>query len=134
MALAFTILGGVVVAAVAAVIAHRLTSRRDQANRRNALRLDYQLGAYRVMADVAHRDLDPKAKHVRAFEQALSDIQLLGSKEQAEMAIAIGNQLASVGSADLDDLLRSLRDDLREELDLEPIGPKLFHVRITGRD
>lgn len=57
----FTIVGGIVVAAIAAVLAHRLTSQRDQANRQSALRVKYLLGAYRVVADVAHRDLDPTA-------------------------------------------------------------------------
>jgi hypothetical protein len=134
MTLVFTIVGGVVVAAIAAVLAHRLTSRRDQANRRSALRVEYLLGAYRVVADVAHRDLDPTADYVRAFEQALSDIQLLGSRVQAEMVIAISRQLATAGSADLSNLLVSLRDDLREELELEPVGQAPFHVRIAGDD
>jgi hypothetical protein len=134
MTLVFTIVGGIVVAAIAAVLAHRLTSQRDQANRRSALRVEYLLGAYRVVADVAHRDLDPTADYVRAFEQALSDILLLGSRPQAEMAIAISRQLATAGSADLNDLLVSLRDDLREELELEPVGQAPFHVRIVGDD
>lgn len=105
MALALTILGGVAAAAIAAVLAHRLTSQRDQANRRSDLRVEYLLSAYRALADTAHRDLDPSAHHVRAFEQGLVDIQLLGSSDQAAMAVRIGHQLASESRADFDDLL-----------------------------
>lgn len=76
----------------------------------------------------------PLPTNVRAFEQALSDIQLLGSRAQAEMAIAISRRLATAGSADLNDLLVSLRDDLREELELEPVRQAPFHVRIVGGD
>ena len=72
MTLALTILGGVVAAAIAAVLAHRLTSQRDQANRRSNLRIEYLLGAYRALADVAHRDLNPATERVRAFEQGLA--------------------------------------------------------------
>ncbi len=109
MTLALTILGGVAAAAVAAVLAHRLTSQRDQATRRSNLRIEYLLGAYRALADVAHRDLDPATERVQAFEQGLADIQLLGSEEQAAMAIRVGRQLAAERRADFDDLLLSLR-------------------------
>lgn len=132
MALALTILGGVAAAAIAAVLAHRLTSQRDQANRRSDLRIEYLLGAYRTLADTAHRDLDPNAEHVRAFERGLADIQLLGSPDQAAMAVRVGHQLATEGGADLDDLFLSLRDDLREELDLEPLPKSPVHVRVTS--
>lgn len=134
MTLVFTILGGVAAAAVAAVVAHRLTSQRDQANRRSDLRIEYLLSAYRTLADTAHRDLDPNAEHVRAFEQGLADIQLLGSPDQAAMAVRVGRQLATEGGADFDDLLLSLRDDLRDELDLESIVPAPSHIRVVNTD
>jgi hypothetical protein len=134
MTLALTILGGIFAAAIAAVLAHRLTSRRDQANRRSDLRVEYLVGAYRTIADTAFRDLDPGSEHVRAFEQGLSDIQLLGSRDQAEMAILVSQELAAAGSADLDDLLLSLRDDLRAELDLESITRSPFHIRVVSND
>lgn len=131
MALALPIIGGVIAAAIAAVLAHRLTSRRDQANRRSDLRVKYLLSANRAIADAAHRDLDPASEHVRTFEQGLAEIQLLGSRQQAEMAAKVGNQLASSGSAGLDDLLLCLRDDLRQELDLEPLAQAPVHVRVN---
>jgi hypothetical protein len=132
MALALSILGGVIAAAVAAVLAHRLTSRRDQANRRSDLRVGYLLGAYRTLADTAHRNLDPAGEHVRSFEQGLADIQLLGSEDQAAMAVRVAQQLATEGHAEFDDLLLSLRDDLREELALDPVPGTPLHMRITA--
>jgi hypothetical protein len=132
MTLALTIVGGICAAAIAAVLAHRLTSRRDQVNRRNDLRVEYLLSAYRVLADTSHRDLDSGSAHVRTFEQGLADIQLLGSEQQAEMAVAIGKSLAENGEARLDGLLLSLRDDLRGELKLEPLSRQPFHIRVVG--
>jgi len=134
MTLALTILGGVAAAAIAAVLAHRLTSQRDQANRRSDLRIEYLLGAYRALADIVHRDLDPATDRARAFEQGLADIQLLGSEEQAAMAIRVGRQLAAEKRADFDDLLLSLRGDLRKELGLEPIASTPSHVRVVEGD
>jgi capsule polysaccharide export protein KpsC/LpsZ len=130
--LAITIAGSICAAAAAAVLAHRLTSRRDQANRRDDLRIQYLLSAYRAVADTSHRNLDTGSAHVRAFEQGLTDIQLLGSKEQAEMAVVIGKALAENGEAQMDDLLLSLRDDLRGELKLEPLPQPPSHIRVVS--
>jgi hypothetical protein len=134
VALVLTIVGSICAAAIAAVLTHRLTSRRDQLNRRNDLRIQYLLTAYRTVADTSHRDLDPGSANVRAFEQGLADIQLLGSQEQAEMAIAVGQALAESGKAQLDELLLSLRDDLRDELMLEPLAQSPFHIRVGSNE
>jgi hypothetical protein len=106
MTLALTIFGGVAAAAIAAVLAHRLTSQRDQINRRSDLRIEYLLGAYRALADIAHRDLEPATDRALAFGKTRG----------------------------LDDLLLSLRDDLRKELDLEPIASTPSHVRLVKPD
>jgi hypothetical protein len=131
MTLALTIVGSIGAAAIAAVLAHRLTSHRDQTHRRNDLRIQYLLSAYRAVADASHRDLDRGSAHVRTFEQGLTDIQLLGSQAQAEMAVAIGKALAENGEALMDDLLLSLRDDLRDELKLESLPRPPSHIRVT---
>ena len=86
------------------------------------------------MADTSHRDLDPDSAHVRTFEQGLADIQLLGSQEQAEMAVVIGKALAENGEAQMDDLLLSLRDDLRKELKLESLPRPPSHIRVISSD
>jgi len=125
-----TILGGLFAAAVTAVLAHRFNSKRDHENRRSDLRIQYLLSAYRTVADTSERDLNSTPKDARAFEQGLSDIQLLGSNEQAVMAIDIANAMATNGEASLDDLLLSLRDDLRNELELEPMSRRPAHIRV----
>ncbi len=79
-------------------------------NRRSDLRIQYLLDAYRALADMSHRKPDPGSANVKIFEQGLADIQLLGSKTQAELAVAVGKELAENGEANLDELLLSLRD------------------------
>src|SRR4051812_8463463 len=134
MTLALTIAGSICAVAIAAALTHRLTSQRDQMNRRSDLRVRYLLAVYRALADVAHRSLDPGSDNVQKFEQGLADIQLLGSKTQAEMAVAVGKSLSKNGEAALDELLLSLRDDLREELKLEPLSRPPVHIRIGAND
>jgi len=134
MSLAVTIASSILGAAIAVVLTHRLTSRRDQENRRNDLRVQYLLTAYRTLADTSHRDLVPGSAIVGAFEQGLADIQLLGSKDQAEMAIAVGKALGEKGEAPMDELLLSLRDELRDELRLDSLAQPPFHIRVVSSD
>jgi len=130
---AFTIIGGLFGAAFTAVLTHRFTSRRDLINRRNQLRIHYLLTAYRNIADTAHRDLEGSHRDARAFEEGLSDIQLLGSRHQADMARHIAYRMATSGEAELDDLLLSLRNELREVLGLERLQGNPVHTRVILR-
>lgn len=57
----------------------------------------------------------------------MADIQLLGSKRQAELA----REMAAEGRADPDPLLRLLRDDLRREMSLEALSGKPIHLRVS---
>jgi len=134
MTLVVAIIVSIGTAAIAAFLTHRLTSQRDQMNRRSDMRTQYLLAAYRALADTSYRDLGGGSAYIQAFEQGLADIQLLGSKRQAEMAIDIARALAEDGKAKLDDLLLSLRDDLRSELRLEPLAQAPFHLRIDSND
>jgi hypothetical protein len=133
MALVLTILGTLVAAAVAAVLAHRFTSRRDLANRRRELRTEYLLNAYRAVADAIGRNLQQSPEDARAFERGLTDIQLLGSKSQAEMAMKLGREMTETAEGDPHSLLRALRDDLRDELDLEQLSTEVNQTRIVLR-
>jgi hypothetical protein len=134
MTLAVTILGSLCVAAIAAVITHRFTSRRDLANRRKDLRTQYLLSAYRAISASMNRNLRKSAQDARALEQGLSDIQLLGSKEQAGIAAQVGRAMTSDGEADPADLLLLLRNDLRDELELDPLFEKPVTIRIVAED
>jgi hypothetical protein len=50
------------------------------------------------------------------------------------MAVVITKALAENGEALMDDLLLSLRDDLRDELKLERLSRPPFHMRVVGSD
>lgn len=116
---------------MASVLTHLLTSRRDLANRRRELRVEYLLSAYRTMADTPERPLYRGSLDARGFEKAVADIQLLGSRRQAELATELARTMASDGQADPAPLLLLLRDDLREEMSLEALSDKPIHLRIN---
>jgi hypothetical protein len=134
MTLVLTIFGSLCGAAIAAVLAHRLTSQRDQANRRSDMRIQHLLSAYRTLTDRAEREAPTTAAEARDFEQSLADIQLLGSSEQVKMVLEMALAMEAEGTGSVDDLLMSLRDDLRKELRLEPMDGGLVNVRVVGSD
>ncbi|HEX3041255.1 MAG TPA: hypothetical protein VHP56_04115 [Solirubrobacterales bacterium] len=133
MTVALTFLGGLVAGGLVAALTHRFTSRRDQANRRSEMRIQFLLGAYRSLADVSNRGLQGGTSDARAFEKALDDIQLLGSRAQAEKAKEVAEVMASEGGASTDDLLKTLRNDLRAELGLSALEDPPVHLRIVDR-
>lgn len=136
-ALLFTIVGSLVVAAigafVAAILAHRYTSQRDQANRRSDLRIEYLLTAYRAISDAISRTQYRDSPDARALEKGLSDIQLLGSATQVEMVLEVIKTVTSKGEVEPEELLKSLRDELRRELGLEPVSNKPIQLRVIGK-
>jgi hypothetical protein len=67
------------------------------------------------------------------MESAIADIQLFGTKGQAIAAKKLATDLAEQGSASLDDLLLSLRGELRRELNLEQISGGITHLRIPEK-
>lgn len=69
--------------------------------------------------------------HDAALEEAISDIQLLGSRKQAEMAAGFARQFAADQRADTEPLLEDLRASLRRELRLEPVRSQRVWLRIS---
>ena len=119
------IVAGVLVA-VAGWLVNEFFARR--AIRRN-LRIEYLLSAYRRLEHASNRQMTDA--HEAALEEAVSDIQLLGSPRQVEMATAFARKFAEDQRADTERLLEDLRASLRRELQLEPVPPQRMWLRIT---
>jgi heme exporter protein D len=67
-----------------------------------------------------------RARRIRdAVEAALSDIILLGTEQQVELAAKAASELASGRPVHTADLVISLRNFIREVLDLEPISAQV---------
>jgi len=100
------------------VVAHELNVRRDTIAKRRDLRVQYLVEAYRKLEDTAGRvNALPEVK--RAFESAVADIQLLGTRAQIDALLTFLNQFAQNTGGTIDPVLKLLRDDLRKELNLE---------------
>ena len=121
-----------VVAFLNTIIYHCLVSARDQRNKRREARLRFLIDAYQRLEANASRGMINDTKYADDFESAIADIKFFGTTDQCRMAkdlscsIAIKDPDATSGP-----LLQALRDDIRKELELEPLGEELFHFRVA---
>jgi len=123
---ALGLVSGVIIA-VGGWIITQFQGRR--AVRRN-MRIEYLLAAYRRIDGASNRKLNIDER--RELEAAYSDVMLLGSPAQVQLAERFVEEFQS-GVADARPLLENLRASLRRELLLEVVPPKRLWLRI-GRD
>lgn len=119
----FTLFLPLILTAALAVVGwyavHRLSMNRDQENKRRELRIQYLLEAYRRLENSSdRRDLSPYARDI---ESALADIQLLGSKDQVQLAHEFAVSMAKDQTASLDPLVANIGSELRRELGLDSL-------------
>ncbi|HEL3831705.1 TPA: hypothetical protein UMX25_000709 [Stenotrophomonas maltophilia] len=131
------------------LVMQALQQRRERENRQINERLRTLMAAYKTLGgsftgelgvDPSHRrDLrqredaegiaEPRSDRARrirdAVEAALSDILLLGTDEQVRLAARAANDLAQGRPVHTHELVVSLRDFVREALDLAPIPADL---------
>jgi heme exporter protein D len=141
--------------AIRLLIMQSVQQRRDRENRQINERLRTLIAAYKALGgsftgslevDPRHkRDLKgadekeggERARRIRdTVEAALSDIILLGTEEQVRLAAHAASQLVSGRTVETVELVVSLRNFIREALDLAPIPtglsiPRQGPTRIT---
>lgn len=115
-----------VLIAVGGWIANGVLERRSV---RRRMRIDYLLAAYRDLDSASNRAMT--VDHEAAIESAISQIQLLGTPRQVELADEFVEEFASAGTADMGPLLEDLRTTLRDELLLEGVPARRMWLRIT---
>ena len=148
-----TLLGLVLVSVVAVgvrlLVMQTVQQRRERANRQINERLKTLIAAYKTLGgsftgvlavDPRHlRDLrqlpvdaanpspaSDRARRVRdAVEAALSDIILLGTDDQVRLAAHAATEMAAGRPVETAALVTSLRDFIRDVLELDPIPPTL---------
>lgn len=131
------------------LVMQTLQQRRERENRQINERLRTLIAAYKTLGGSFTGDLGVDPKHLRdlrgqedagalsatasdrsrrirdAVEAALSDILLLGTDEQVRLAAHAAAELAQGRPVHTDALVVSLRDFIRQALDLAPIPREL---------
>lgn len=124
------------------LVMQTLQQRRERENRQINERLRTLIAAYKTLGGSFTGDLGVDPMHLRqlrdqpqaqdagsdrarrirdAVEAALSDILLLGTDEQVRLAAHAASEMAQGRPVHTDELVVSLRDFIRQALDLAPI-------------
>ena len=109
---------------------HSFNLRRDTTAKRRELRVQYLIEAYRRLEDNTGR-IEQTPDAYRAFESAVSDIQLLGTNKQIDALLTFLSQFKDNVDGDINPLLELIRCDLREELNLEPNLRQIHQFRFN---
>jgi hypothetical protein len=125
-----TLLIPTAVAIVSWFVGSWLSVRRDRANKRRDLRLQFLIEAYRRLATATNRK-ETDAAYFSGLDSALVDVQLFGREDQIAAAQEFAKLLAERREAQLDKLLSILRNDLRRELKLESVDGPIVVLRPT---
>src|SRR6218665_1225635 len=143
-----TLLGLVIVSVVAIgirlLLMHGVQLRRERQNRQINERLKTLIAAYKTLGGSFTGQLAVDPRHLRelrqdeafadgpagsdrrrrmrdAVEAALSDVILLGTREQVRLAAHAANEMVAGRTVETAELVASLREFIREVLDLEAI-------------
>lgn len=115
-----------------AYIGHWLTSRREKKNSLQQQRIQYLIEAYRAFAKSNHH---PHLYEVADdLEQAIADIQLLGSPKLIDLVQQFAHELGTKEEASLDEVLSTIRENLRAELGERPVTGRIIWLRIGRPD
>jgi hypothetical protein len=126
--LSFAQITSAFVAFTVVALAHWFTIRRERESKRREQRINYLVNVFRALSKVNHH---PKLYEVaEELEQAIGDVQLLGTPEQVRLARQFALELATNQSAGMDELLVSLRDGLRSELGAKPLPGRIQWLRV----
>lgn len=164
-ALVSTLLGLVLVSVIAVgvrlLVMHKVQERRERENRQINERLKTLIAAYKTLGSSFTGQLAVDPRHLRelrqlpsdsasensgsdrarrvrdAVEAALSDIILLGTDEQVRLAAHAAQEMAQGRPVETAALVVSLRQFIREVLELAPIPaslaiPKQGPLRLSG--
>ncbi|MBW0177565.1 hypothetical protein [Sediminibacterium sp.] len=118
----------VIIAVVGWRIGHYYNSQRDKHNKRREIRLEHLINAYRILTnEISHRKQTKERE--QKLEAIISEIQLFGSVEQAQIAKQLARDIAAKKDYEYDTLINSLRSDLRKQLDVPHIEGNVTWLR-----
>ena len=118
----------VAIAVIGWIVAHHFSSKRDRRLKRRELITAHLIKSYLTFTnDISHRPVT--AETDKKLEDTISEIQLFGSAEQVRLVKQLTDDIVKGGDFDVDELVNSLRNDLRNELGLSAIKGNVRWLR-----
>ncbi len=108
-----------------ALVNHFMTRRRERDKKLAEVRIEHLIKCWKQIERASNTEnVTDRAEFNRRYEEledAIASIMLLGAKKEVETARKFAVALAEGTDKSATELLQSLRDSLRAELELEPV-------------
>ncbi len=138
----------IILAAFGWIIGNHLKTEAEIRNEKRKLATEYLISSFRTFADASKRELNKET--VIRMSDAIRDVQLFGSKELIRVTNKfVDTQFPNIEKLekmntnerdsifnlpahyDLNEIIQTLRDELREELNLEELidNPNIRYIR-----
>jgi hypothetical protein len=127
-----TIIVSAIIAVLGWIVVHFLSQKRQIEEKKREIRVKYLREAYQTLANIADHDLNPES--LKSFQSALNDIQLFGSRSQITIVGDLVKSMTNKEPADLNELLKHLRNEIRTSIGLDGIDDYRWHVRIEWEE
>ena len=120
-------------ALIGGLVVHFLSLRREKASKRRETMVKYKMELWRLIDKsngLAAEASDGESFDPSNWEEITREIQLLGTDTQIEMVKQITNGIGLDKEVPFVALMKSLQDDLREELGMSKANAPYFWTRI----
>lgn len=123
------IIVAVIIPTLGWIIGYWLKQKNDIENAKRTRRVEFLLNTYLKLENCIHRN--PKEVG-NDLEQCIAEIQLMGNIEQVNLSKRVANEIVNNGETDLELLNKSLRNDLRNELNLPENKEQIQFLRMKN--
>lgn len=114
----FTVIGWIVV--------YFLAIHQNTLFKKKEITIEFLIQSWKKLEKASNRKDN---KYNMEVESAIAEIQLLGTKRQIELALQFAEEIARDQKGSAQDILDSLRENLRKELKLEKAPKKFKYLR-----
>jgi hypothetical protein len=120
----------VIIAALGWVVAHYFSSKRDRRIKRREIKTAHLIKAYTILANDITERAETSERNAK-LELLISELQLFGSNKQIALTKELAENIQHGGEFNFDELLKDIRNDLRKELELNPIQGRVKWLRFN---
>ena len=110
------------------IVVYILAIRQNNRLKKKEVTIEFLIQAWRRLERASNRK---DGKYYTDIENAVADIQLLGTKRQIELAQQLAKEIAENRGGEALELLILLREDLRKELMLEETPREFKFLRFS---
>ncbi len=118
----------IAIAALGWIIVHYFNTKRDRTLKRRELVTSHLINSYKVLTiDITQRDAN--LERDLKLESVIAELQVFGSEEQIRLTKKLVDDIRNNKEFLMDELINSLRNDLRNELGLSLIQDNVWWLR-----